>query len=103
MSLIYKILPRHEWDAALATGRFEGSAIDLKDGFIHFSAEDQWPETLRLHFAGRRDLLLVAVEADELGEALRWEPSRGQQLFPHLYGTLDPKFAVSVTELDVSR
>jgi uncharacterized protein (DUF952 family) len=99
MSLIYKILPRAEWEAALAAGRFEGSAIDRKDGFIHFSAGDQWSETLRLHFAGQRDLVLVGVEADDLGEALKWEPSRGGALFPHLYGALDPNLAVSVTPL----
>ena len=99
MSLIYKILPSAEWDAALARGRFDGSAIDLKDGFIHFSAGDQWAGTLRLHFAGQRDLVLVGIEAERLGEALRWEPSRGGALFPHLYGPLDPGLAISVTPL----
>jgi len=99
LSLIYKILPRQEWDAAVAAGRFDGSAIDLKDGFIHFSAGDQWSETLRLHFVGQRDLVLVAVEADGLGEALKWEPSRGGALFPHLYGPLPTALAVSVVTL----
>jgi uncharacterized protein (DUF952 family) len=103
VGLIYKILPRPEWEAAMALGRFEGSAVDLKDGFIHFSAGDQWSETLRLHFAGQRDLVLVAVEADQLGEALRWEPSRGGALFPHLYGTLPTELVVSVVPLPEAR
>lgn len=99
MSLIYKILPSAEWDAALARGRFDGSAIDLKDGFIHFSAADQWAETLAKHFAGQTDLLLVAVEADALGPGLKWEASRGGALFPHLYGVLPTDLAVSVVTL----
>ena len=86
MSLIYKILPRAEWDAALEAGVFLGSAIDIEDGFIHFSTGEQWPETLQKHFAGQGDLLLVAVEADALGPQLKWEVSRGGSLFPHLYG-----------------
>ena len=100
MSLIYKILPRAEWASAEAAGRFEGSGIDIADGFIHFSTADQWPETLRLHFAGRSGLVLVAVEADALGEALKWEPSRGGQLFPHLYGPLDTALAMSVIPIE---
>lgn len=95
MTLVYKILPRAEWDAAVAAGAFEGSVVDLADGFIHFSAFDQVEETRRRHFAGQRDLMLVAVEAAALGEALKWEPSRGGALFPHLYGPLDPALAVS--------
>ena len=89
MGRIYKILPRAEWAAAQAAGRFEGSAVDLADGFIHFSTSAQAQETARRHFAGQADLLVLEVEADELGEALRWEPSRGGDLFPHLYGPLD--------------
>jgi uncharacterized protein (DUF952 family) len=96
VNLIYKILPRAEWEAACASGLFEGSAIDLKDGFIHFSAADQWAETLARHFAGQRGLLLVAVEADVLGPRLKWEVSRGGALFPHLYGPMPTGLAVSV-------
>ena len=103
MTLIYKILPRAEWDAAMAAGRFDGSTIDLKDGFIHFSAGDQWAETLRLHFARQQGLVLVAVDADRLGDALKWEPSRGGQLFPHLYGSLPTALAVSVVPLPEAR
>ncbi len=99
MSLIYKILPRAEWEAACAKGLFEGSAIDLKDGFIHFSAADQWAETLARHFAGQPDLLLVAVDADALGPELKWEVSRGGALFPHLYGAMPTDLAVSVVSV----
>ncbi len=88
MTRIYKLLGDDEWKAALASGRFEGSAVDLADGFIHFSTGDQLAETARRHFAGRRDLVCLAVEADSLA-SLRWEPSRGDALFPHLYGPLD--------------
>lgn len=95
MSLIYKILPRAAWEAALAAGVFLGSGIDIQDGFIHFSAEDQVGETLARHFAGQSDLVLVAVEAEALGSELKWEPSRGGALFPHLFGPLPTALAVS--------
>lgn len=100
MTLIYKILPRAEWDAACAAGAFGGSGIDLADGFIHFSAENQWRETLEKHFVGRSDLLLVAVVAERLGANLKWEPSRGGALFPHLYGPLPTDLAVSVRPVE---
>ena len=101
MSLIYKILPRAEWEAAAAAGVFRGSAIDLEDGFIHFSAEDQWRETLEKHFAGQADLVLVAVETQRLGETLKWEVSRGGALFPHLYGPLPTALAAAVEPVDL--
>jgi len=85
---IYKILPRAEWTAAQAAGRFEGSAIDHQDGYIHFSTGAQAKETARRYFAGVADLVVLEVEGDDLGEALKWEPSRGGDLFPHLYGPL---------------
>lgn len=86
MSRIYKILPQPEWEAARASGRFEGSGIDRQDGYIHFSTAAQAQETARRHFLGQAGLVVLEVEADDLGEALRWEPSRGGALFPHLYG-----------------
>lgn len=86
---IYKILSRAEWAAAEAAGRFEGSAVDRADGFIHFSTAAQARETARRHFAGQADLVVLEVDSAALGEALRWEPSRGGDLFPHLYGHLD--------------
>lgn len=88
MARIYKILPRAEWDAAQAAGRFDGSPVDHADGYIHFSTAAQAPGTARKHFANRPGLLVLEVEADALGDALKWEPSRGGDLFPHLYRPL---------------
>ena len=93
---IYKVLPRLEWEAACDAGEFTGSAVDLADGFIHFSTAGQLDETLRRHFAGQADLLVVGVESADLGEALKWEPSRGGALFPHLHGPLPAAAAVSI-------
>ena len=86
--LIYKILSAAEWQAAERASVFRGAGIDLADGFIHFSTAEQAAETAAEHFAGQRGLLLVAVDAEKLGAAVKWEVSRGGQLFPHLYGTL---------------
>ena len=86
---IYKIASKDLWRQAERAGRFDGAPIDHQDGFIHFSSADQVAETARLHFAGQTDLLLIAVNADALGDRLRWEDSRGGALFPHLYGSLD--------------
>ncbi len=99
MALIYKICPRSLWQEAEAAGRFDGAPVDLADGFIHFSAADQVAETAARHFAGAQDLVLVAVEADDLGTALRYEPSRGGALFPHLYAPLETRHARSVADL----
>ncbi|WP_417769622.1 DUF952 domain-containing protein [Stappia sp.] len=99
MTLIYKISPQADWSAAEAAGRFTGAPVDLADGFIHFSAADQLRETAAKHFAGQADLVLVAVEAEALGTALKWEPSRGGALFPHLYGELPVSAAAWVRPL----
>jgi uncharacterized protein (DUF952 family) len=88
MALIFKIVAAEAWRAARAAGVFLGAEVDRTDGYIHFSTAAQAPETAAKWFAGRADLTLVAVEADALGPALRWEPSRGGALFPHLYGAL---------------
>jgi uncharacterized protein (DUF952 family) len=85
VTLIYKIASQEEWRAAQASGQFDGAPIDLADGYIHFSTGAQAQETAEKHFAGRGDLLLIALDDALLGEALKWEPSRGGQLFPHLY------------------
>ena len=98
MSRIYKILARDEWAAAQAAGAFAGSAIDLTDGYIHFSTGAQAAETARRHFAGQADLVVLEVEAGDLGEALVWEPSRGGDLFPHLYGRLPIERVLAVTD-----
>ncbi|MBC7142987.1 MAG: DUF952 domain-containing protein [Rhodobacteraceae bacterium] len=86
--LVFKILRRPEWDAFRAAGETAGAPVDLADGFIHFSTAPQLAETAAKHFATESDLVLVAVEADSLGAALKWEPSRGGALFPHLYRPL---------------
>lgn len=88
MPLIYKICDRALWREAERAGVFRGAAIDVTDGYIHFSAADQVHETAAKHFSGKPDLVLIAVEAETLGTALRWEPSRGGALFPHLHGEL---------------
>ena len=85
---IYKIVPEDLWREAEATGVFKGAAIDLTDGYIHFSRAEQARETAAKHFAGQSGLLLVAIDTARLGPALKYEPSRGGALFPHLYAPL---------------
>ena len=85
---IYKICHAALWREAQRAGVFSGAPVDLADGYIHFSTAAQVAETAARHFAGQADLVVVAVNADALGPALRYEPSRGGALFPHLYGTL---------------
>ena len=86
---IYKICPNALWREAEAKGVFTGAPIDVADGFIHFSAANQAIETARRHFAGHIDLLLIAIDAEQLGAALKYEVSRGGDLFPHLYKPLE--------------
>ncbi|MEM7454071.1 MAG: DUF952 domain-containing protein [Planctomycetota bacterium] len=86
--IVYKIAEAPAWKKAEAAGEFVGAPIDLEDGFIHFSAADQVVETAQKHFAGKSELLLVAVNSNKLGADLKWEPSRGGSLFPHLYANL---------------
>jgi uncharacterized protein (DUF952 family) len=85
---IYKICERAEWTAAELAGIYRGSDIDVRDGFIHFSTAAQVAETAAKHFAQQTDLVLVAIDAEALGGALKWERSRGGDLFPHLYGEI---------------
>jgi uncharacterized protein (DUF952 family) len=85
---IYKIAPRALWRAAEAKGTFDGAPIDHADGYIHFSTAAQAVQTAAKHFAGQNDLVLIAVEAERLGPALRYDVSRGGDLFPHLYAPL---------------
>jgi uncharacterized protein (DUF952 family) len=94
---IYKICEQVSWRLAEQSGSYAGSAADARDGFIHFSTAAQLAGTMAKHFAGQRDLLLVAVDAKVLGQALKWEPSRGGELFPHLYAVL-PLTAVRWTK-----
>jgi uncharacterized protein (DUF952 family) len=86
--LIYKILRRAEWDAFRQAGETSGAPVDLADGFIHFSTAAQVAETAAKYFGTESNLVLVAFEGDRLGPALKWEPSRGGALFPHLYRKL---------------
>jgi uncharacterized protein (DUF952 family) len=88
VTTIYKICERAAWREAQSAGLYRGSAVDHRDGFIHFSTAAQVAETAAKHFAGQTDLILVAVDGAALGAALKWEPSRGGALFPHLYGAL---------------
>jgi uncharacterized protein (DUF952 family) len=93
--MVYKIVPADLWRDAELAGVFAGSPVDRRDGFIHFSTAEQLAETARKHFSREHDLLLVAVDVEQV--ELRWEPSRGGQLFPHLYGVL-PLSAVLTVE-----
>jgi uncharacterized protein (DUF952 family) len=86
--LIFKIFRAPEWATLRDTGTTLGAPVDIADGFVHFSTADQVAETAAKHFAGEDDLFLLGLEADTLGEALKWEPSRGGALFPHLYRAL---------------
>ena len=99
MPLIYKICPEALWQEAELAGRFEGAPVDLADGYIHFSTGAQLHETLARHFSGQTQLLLIAIDDETLGAALRYEPSRGGALFPHLYGPLDLNAVVWVQPL----
>src|ERR1700727_3625881 len=93
---IYKIFPASAWREAERQGVFRGSPVDVSDGFIHFSTASQVKETARKHFSGQTGLFLIAVDAEPAGDALRWERSRNDELFPHLYGELDLGAVISV-------
>jgi uncharacterized protein (DUF952 family) len=95
--LIFHICRKEEWAAAQTAGRYAGSSQDKADGFIHFSAGDQVEASAAKHRAGQDGLVLLSVSAAELGASLKWEPSRGGALFPHLYGDL-PLSAVRRTD-----
>lgn len=98
---IYKIATREVAEASRAAGAFTGMPVDAADGYLHFSTASQLPETLRLHFKGQGDLVLMAVRAADVGDALRWEPSRGGVLFPHLYGPLPMSAVVREARITV--
>ncbi len=97
--MIYKLLASTEWAQAAESGQFDGSAVDHQDGYIHFSTADQVVETARRYFTDASDLTLLAVDPDPLGDALRWEPSRGGDLFPHLYAPLPVSAVTAVIPL----
>src|SRR5579885_3022523 len=97
--MIYHMCPAEAWQAAVAAGEYAGNPDDRRDGFLHFSTAAQIRESARRHRAGQSGLVLVAVDADRLGERLRWEKSRGGELFPHLYGPLHPSEAARIDPL----
>ncbi|WP_332659754.1 DUF952 domain-containing protein [Brevundimonas sp.] len=97
----YKLVDRTEWSAARADGAYAGSAIDRADGYIHLSTADQLAETARRHYAGRADLMLVALDLRPLGDNLKWEASRGGALFPHVYAPLPVSAAIGERPLSV--
>ena len=99
MVKIYKICPASAWREAERQGVYRGSADDARDGFIHVSTAAQVPETLRKHYVGQRALFLVEVDGDALGSELRWERSRNDELFPHLYGELDLGAVTAILDL----
>ena len=96
---IYKISPASAWREAERQGVYKGSSDDLRDGFIHFSTAAQVAETARKHYFGQTGLFLIAVDADALGDALRWERSRNDELFPHLYGELDIGAVIAILDM----
>jgi uncharacterized protein (DUF952 family) len=96
---IYKISPASAWREAERQGVYRGSADDLRDGFVHFSTAAQVAETAKRHFSGQTGLFLIEVDADVLGDSLRWEPSRNDEMFPHLYGELDLGAVTAVLSL----
>jgi len=97
--LVYKILRRAEWAAAQETGVLTGSPTDMRDGFIHLSAPHQVRGVCERHFADESELVLLAVEPERLGPALKWEASHKGEAFPHLYGTLPLALVRSVAEI----
>lgn len=92
-------MPVDLWKTASTTGVFKGAPVDLEDGFIHFSTAEQVEETAAKHFFGQKHLLLVTLKSDTFGDDLKWEASRGGDLFPHLYGHFEPSQALDVVEL----
>jgi uncharacterized protein (DUF952 family) len=101
--MIYHMCPTETWEAAVASGAYTGTEQDRRDGFLHFSTAAQIVESARRHRARQSGLVLLTVDADFLGERLRWEPSRDDELFPHLYGTLKPEDVARIDPLPLDR
>ena len=100
--IAFKIIDAAEWRLALAEGTYEGSEVDLADGFIHLSTADQLPGTAEKHYAGRADLVLLDVDLTALGDTVLWEPSRGGALFPHIHGPLPTRAVTQARSCSVS-
>lgn len=99
-TVAYKVLTGVQMAALEADGMFKGAPVDLADGYIHLSTAAQLTETVDKHFAGQSDLHVVAVDLDALGDAVRWEPSRGGQLFPHIYAEMPLNAALAYGPLE---
>lgn len=100
--MIYKILRQAEWEVTLSQGQLTGAPVDIADGYIHFSTSAQVRETAARHFPGDAELVLLAVDPRRLGAALRWEPSRGGDVFPHLYAALPVDFVSGIYKLPLA-
>lgn len=98
---VFKVTTRAAWKTACRSGVYAGSADDLRDGYIHLSLREQLPGTLAKHFRGRHDLVLIQFETLALGEPLRWEVSRGGEVFPHLYAPLPTQKVVAMCDLQL--
>jgi uncharacterized protein (DUF952 family) len=99
---IYKVCTKAVWEEIRSLTSWPGSPHDLRDGFIHFSTKEQLAGTLQKHYSGQTDLMLLSIEAETLGDALKWEASRGDDLFPHLYGPLAIALIATVEALDLA-
>jgi uncharacterized protein (DUF952 family) len=99
-TIAYKVLTREQLNELEQEGSFAGAPIDIGDGYIHLSTADQLGETIEKHFAGQRDLQIVAVDVDALGDAVKWETARGGALFPHVYGPLTLDVVIDYGPLD---
>ena len=100
-AFVYKVLADAAYEAAKSEGQFFGNGDDLRDGFIHLSAPHQVEGTLAKHYPGQEDLLLLALDPERLGPGLKWEPSRGGGMFPHLYGALPLNAVVAADPLRI--
>ena len=99
-SIAYKIVPKSVWESQLSSlGKFIGTEVDGKDGFIHLSASEQLKETARKWFRGQRNLLLIRVDLTKIQGVVKWEPSRNNDLFPHVYGSVDSSSVIWIRDL----
>jgi len=99
-SVAYRVLTQSEADELILTGAFRGASVDRTDGFIHLSTAEQVAGTLEAHFHGHRDLHVATVDLAKLGDAVRWEESRGGQMFPHIYGPLPRSAVIEIRALE---
>jgi len=101
MNLIFKVCKKNEWEEAVYQGFYNGSDIDIKDGYIHFSTKEQVKETVEKHFKKQNDLILIAFDTNDLINNLKWEPARNGDLFPHYYGFINTNSAKKIYSLEL--